>query len=50
MLARDRNGTGKTGAFAIPVLNQVDFSAPYPQAIIIAHTKELAMQLARNIK
>lgn len=50
MLARDRNGTGKTGAFAIPVLNQVDFNAPYPQAIIIAHTKELSMQLARNIK
>lgn len=50
VVARAKNGTGKTGAFVIPMMQMIDFQAPEIQTIIIVHTKELAMQIAKNIK
>ncbi|OQR67059.1 DEAD box ATP-dependent RNA helicase-like [Tropilaelaps mercedesae] len=47
VLARAKNGTGKTGAFCIPVLNQVDESADYIQALILVPTRELALQTSK---
>lgn len=43
LVARAKNGTGKTGAFSIPMLNKLDLNEPWIQAIVLAHTRELAM-------
>ena len=41
-----QTGTGKTAAFAIPILSRLDDSARKPQALILAPTRELALQVA----
>ncbi|MFC0315905.1 DEAD/DEAH box helicase [Gordonia phosphorivorans] len=41
-----QTGTGKTAAFAIPVLSRLDTSARKPQALVLAPTRELALQVA----
>lgn len=46
LLAQAQTGTGKTAAFALPLLCQVDVSIQAPQAIVIAPTRELAIQVA----
>jgi len=46
LLAQAQTGTGKTAAFATPILNQIDLSIKDPQALILAPTRELAIQLA----
>ena len=47
VLARAKNGTGKTGAFIIPVLQRVDTSLNHIQALIIVPTRELALQTSQ---
>lgn len=47
ILARAKNGTGKTGAYSIPVLEQVDPTRDYIQALIIVPTRELALQTSQ---
>ena len=47
VLARAKNGTGKTGAFIIPVLQRIDTSLDYIQALIIVPTRELALQTSQ---
>lgn len=47
ILARAKNGTGKTGAYSIPVLEQVDPTKDYVQALIIVPTRELALQTSQ---
>lgn len=47
ILARAKNGTGKTGAYSIPVLEQVDPTKDYIQALIIVPTRELALQTSQ---
>lgn len=44
ILARAKNGTGKTGAFLVPVLEKIDPAKKYIQALIIVPTRELAIQ------
>ncbi len=46
LLAQAQTGTGKTAAFALPVLSSIDTSIKSPQAIIIAPTRELAIQVS----
>jgi ATP-dependent RNA helicase DeaD len=41
-----QTGTGKTAAFAIPILSRIDTSARKPQALVLAPTRELALQVA----
>jgi ATP-dependent RNA helicase DeaD len=41
-----QTGTGKTAAFAIPILSRIDLSQRAPQALILAPTRELALQVA----
>ena len=41
-----QTGTGKTAAFAIPILSRLDTSAKTPQALILAPTRELALQVS----
>ncbi len=46
LLAQAQTGTGKTAAFALPILSHIDLTLKKPQAIIIAPTRELAIQVA----
>jgi len=47
VLARAKNGTGKTGAYCIPVLEQIDPTKDYIQALIMVPTRELALQTSQ---
>lgn len=47
ILARAKNGTGKTGAYCIPILEQVDEKKDYIQALVIVPTRELALQTSQ---
>ncbi|OIR59129.1 MAG: ATP-dependent RNA helicase DHH1 [Amphiamblys sp. WSBS2006] len=44
VIARAKNGTGKTAAFAIPILSRIDTAAKHIQAVILTPTRELALQ------
>ncbi|XP_069955291.1 ATP-dependent RNA helicase me31b isoform X1 [Cherax quadricarinatus] len=44
ILARAKNGTGKTGAYSIPLLEQIDTTQDHIQAMVIVPTRELALQ------
>ncbi|KAF8761170.1 DEAD box helicase family [Rhizoctonia solani] len=50
ILARAKNGTGKTAAFTIPSLQQVDPTKPKIQAMLLTPTRELALQTAQVCK
>ncbi|HEX2893659.1 MAG TPA: DEAD/DEAH box helicase [Marmoricola sp.] len=41
-----QTGTGKTLAFAAPILSRIDLSQKTPQALVLAPTRELALQVA----
>lgn len=41
-----QTGTGKTAAFALPILSKMDLSAKKPQALVLAPTRELAIQVS----
>lgn len=47
ILARAKNGTGKTAAFAIPALQQVHPALNKTQALILTPTRELALQTSQ---
>lgn len=49
IIGQAQTGTGKTAAFAIPILEKVDTSKKYVQAIAIAPTRELAIQVSEEI-
>ncbi|BEJ08365.1 hypothetical protein CcaverHIS641_0504500 [Cutaneotrichosporon cavernicola] len=50
ILARAKNGTGKTGSFVIPTINRVNPSLPHIQAVILVPTRELALQTSQVCK
>ena len=50
ILARAKNGTGKTAAFCIPVLEHIDPSKNTIQAVLLTPTRELALQTAQVCK
>ncbi|HWU33119.1 MAG TPA: DEAD/DEAH box helicase [Marmoricola sp.] len=41
-----QTGTGKTAAFALPILSRIDLHQKTPQALVLAPTRELALQVA----
>lgn len=49
-LGKAQTGTGKTAAFSLPLLNKLDLAQRKPQAIVLAPTRELAIQVAAEIK
>ncbi|WP_339387097.1 DEAD/DEAH box helicase [Vibrio caribbeanicus] len=49
-LGKAQTGTGKTAAFSLPLLNKLELSQRKPQAIVLAPTRELAIQVAAEIK
>src|SRR3982751_909299 len=46
MVGQAQTGTGKTAAFALPILARLDLSKTKPQALVLAPTRELAIQVA----
>ena len=50
ILARAKNGTGKTAAFIIPTLEKVDATKSAIQAILLVPTRELALQTSQVCK
>ncbi|KAG6868305.1 DExD/H-box ATP-dependent RNA helicase dhh1 [Termitomyces sp. T159_Od127] len=50
VLARAKNGTGKTAAFVIPSLQQVDVTKNKIQALLLVPTRELALQTSQVCK
>lgn len=46
LVAQAQTGTGKTASFALPILMQIDLDIRKPQALVIAPTRELAIQVA----
>lgn len=49
ILGQAQTGTGKTAAFALPLLGKIDLSVRKPQALVLAPTRELAIQVAEAI-
>lgn len=49
VLGQAQTGTGKTAAFALPMLQVIDTEQSYIQALILTPTRELASQVANNI-
>lgn len=45
-----QTGTGKTAAFGLPLIESVDFNKKYVQAVVIAPTRELGIQIAEDFK
>ena len=50
VIARAQTGTGKTLAFLVPLAEKVDAEKPYAQALVITPTRELAQQIAVELK
>lgn len=50
LMVQARTGSGKTGAFILPLLDQVDKSQPNCQALVLVPTRELAQQVAADAK
>jgi ATP-dependent RNA helicase DeaD len=46
LLGVAQTGTGKTAAFALPMLSRIDLSVKAPQVLVLAPTRELAIQVA----
>jgi ATP-dependent RNA helicase DeaD len=46
MLGQAQTGTGKTAAFALPLLSRLDLARREPQVLVLAPTRELAQQVA----
>jgi len=49
VIALAQTGTGKTAAFGLPVLQRIDATDHTPQALIIAPTRELCLQIAGDL-
>lgn len=50
LVALAQTGTGKTAAFGLPVLQMLDREIKTPQALILCPTRELCMQIARDLE
>ncbi len=46
LLGQAQTGTGKTGAFAIPLLNSINVNTKLPQVLVLVPTRELAVQVS----
>src|SRR5690606_26785092 len=46
VLGQAQTGTGKTAAFALPLLTRLDLARHEPQVLVLAPTRELAIQVA----
>ena len=50
VIGQAQTGTGKTAAFGIPLIEGIDESLNYTQALVLAPTRELAIQIAEELR
>lgn len=50
VVGQSKTGSGKTVAFSLPILEKIDLTNKYIQAVILCPTRELANQVAREIR
>ena len=50
LIALAQTGTGKTAAFSLPLLHQIDSNNHSTQALILSPTRELCLQIAQDIE
>ncbi len=50
LVGQAQTGTGKTAAFALPILSNLDLKQKDPQVLVLAPTRELAIQVAEAFK
>ncbi|MEM7370560.1 MAG: DEAD/DEAH box helicase [Bacteroidota bacterium] len=50
LIASAQTGTGKTAAFGLPVLNQIDTESRHVQSLILCPTRELCLQISKDLK
>lgn len=48
VLAQSQTGTGKTAAFALPILSRIEVGRQKPQVLVLTPTRELAIQVAKS--
>ena len=49
IIVKSQTGSGKTGAYAIPICELVDWEENKPQALVLTPTRELAIQVKEDI-
>ncbi len=49
IVALAQTGTGKTAAFGLPIVEQINIKNKYPQALILSPTRELCVQIAKDL-
>ena len=50
IVGQSNTGTGKTAAYAIPILEKIDKELRMPQALVLLPTRELAVQVANEVR
>ena len=50
VLAQSQTGTGKTAAFALPILTRIETECKEPQVLVLTPTRELAIQVAESFR
>lgn len=50
IVGQSNTGTGKTAAYAIPILEKIDKELKMPQALVLLPTRELAVQVANEVR
>lgn len=50
LMGEAQTGTGKTAAFALPLLSRLDPKLKYPQILVLTPTRELALQVAEAMQ
>lgn len=50
LVALAQTGTGKTAAFGLPLISLIDFNSKHTQALILCPTRELCMQITRDLQ
>ncbi|CAM2836156.1 DEAD/DEAH box helicase [Fructilactobacillus fructivorans] len=50
VIGQAQTGTGKTAAFALPILQEIDLNNPDVQALVISPTRELAIQTQKEMQ
>jgi ATP-dependent RNA helicase DeaD len=48
MMVQSRTGSGKTGAYILPIMQKIDFNKNAAQALVLVPTRELALQVSQE--
>ncbi|MFC2131616.1 DEAD/DEAH box helicase [Bacteroidota bacterium] len=49
LIALAQTGTGKTAAYGLPLIQQIDISSKYTQVLVLCPTRELCIQITKDI-